>query len=175
MMPDSAEARHYRGTELQRQRKIAEAIPSYEEAVQLAPENPLYRIDLAFALDEKGDTFAASGQFRESLNLAPSWPAENNRIAWILATHPDPRRRDGAEAIRRAKEACIVTQFKYPPFLETLAAAYAEAGSFKPAIDTADRAHALALEAGDTKLAERLTKALHRYKKGQPIRDGERK
>jgi hypothetical protein len=100
---------------------------------------------------------------------------ENNRLAWILATHPDPRRRDGAEAVRRAQEACAVTNHTYPPFLETLAAAHAEAGSFERAIETADRARGLALEAGNKKLAARLVTALHGYKNGQPFRVGTQK
>ncbi len=65
-----------------------------------------------------------------------------------------------------------MTEYKYPLYLETLAAAYAESGRFKEAIQAADSAKELAAEKGDRDLAERLDRALHDYKKGRPSREG---
>jgi protein O-mannosyl-transferase len=171
--PDSKEALHYRGTVLQRQGKLVEAIRCFQQAVRLAPGSPLYRVDLASALADQGtSTFAAASEYAQALQTSSSWPAEIDRLARILASDPDPRRRDGVEAVRRARQVCFVSQYKHGPYLETLAAAYAEAGRFKEAIETAERALELARAARDNELVERLEVQQHRYKKGQPFRMG---
>jgi HEAT repeat protein/Tfp pilus assembly protein PilF len=55
-----------------------------------------------------------------------------NNIAWILATCPRQEIRDGREAIKYATEACKLR--RSPNFVETLAAAQAEAGNFEEAV-----------------------------------------
>jgi Flp pilus assembly protein TadD len=169
--PDSAEGLHYRGTVLQRKGKLDDAVRALEGAVRLVPQSPLYRCDLAFALEEQGDHVAAGDHYKQALRDVPQWPAENDRLARILASHPDARRRDGAEAVRRARQACYVSGYRFPPFLETLAAAYAEAGQFEQAITTAEGARRQALEAQDTRLAGRLEGEVSLYRKKQPFRD----
>jgi tetratricopeptide (TPR) repeat protein len=172
LKPDCADAQHYLGTVLQQQGKLYEAIRCFREAVRLAPGSPLYHCDLAYALEESGNSFAARGQYQEALNIYPNWPADNDRLARVQATHRDAQRRDGKEAVRRAREACFVSRYQHPPFLDTLAAAYAEAGRFKDAIETARSAKKLAEEKGDNDLAEQLTAALHDYERGKPLREG---
>ncbi len=53
--------------------------------------------------------------------------------AWILATAPDAQLRDGTEAIRLARQA--VANSTDTKSLDTLAAAYAEAGQFDKAVE----------------------------------------
>ncbi|HET6888091.1 MAG TPA: glycosyltransferase family 39 protein, partial [Candidatus Udaeobacter sp.] len=61
---------------------------------------------------------------------APDSPRMLDEVAWLLATYPDSKSRDGSEAVRLAEHACDLTQHKIPALLDTLAAAYAEAGDF---------------------------------------------
>jgi protein O-mannosyl-transferase len=166
--PDSAEAQHYRGTMLQRQRRLADAVRCFQEAVRLVPGSPLYYCDLAFAVEEQGNSFGASLYYRRASQLYPEWPAEHDRLARILAGDPDPLRRDGAEAVRRARQSCFATNHRYPPYLETLATAYAQAGRFKEAADTAQRAIDLLAQEADSELARRLKLSLVRYKNALP-------
>jgi tetratricopeptide (TPR) repeat protein len=174
LQPHSAEGQNYRGIMLQRQGKIEEAIHCFEEAVRLAPRGVLHHVDLALALEDKGETAAAISVYRDALDIDPRWPDYCDRLARILATDPDASRRDGKEAIRRARAACsgywCVRGREYPPFLTTLASAYAEASQFDQAVKTAEHARELAMKAGDRGLADRLTAALQRYNNGQPCR-----
>lgn len=60
--------------------------------------------------------------------------AAYNTLAWELATNPDDRLRDGAQALLYARKALLEDDSSAT--LDTLAAAYAEAGQFAAAIET---------------------------------------
>jgi TPR repeat protein len=64
-------------------------------------------------------------------------------LAWILATSNDSAIRDGSNAMVFAEKAVAVTNRKTPAELDTLAAAYAEAGQFEKAVSTEHEAIAL--------------------------------
>jgi tetratricopeptide (TPR) repeat protein len=98
-----------------------------------------------------------------------------NNLAWVLATCPDSTVRDGAQAVRCAEQACRLTSFKQSGMVNTLAAAYAEAGRFPDAIDTAEIAIKLATAAGDTRSAETTRRLLTGYREGKPWRDSKSK
>ena len=53
-----------------------------------------------------------------------------DKLAWLLATYPDAKSRDGAEAVQLAERGCALTDRRIPALLDTLAVAYAEAGDF---------------------------------------------
>lgn len=87
-----------------------------------------------------------------------------NNLAWVLATCPDKSCRDGITAIRYAQEACRLTGFKQAGMVNTLAAAYAQAGRFTDAITTAGMAISLATRAGDTNGAAAMRQLLAGYR-----------
>ena len=53
--------------------------------------------------------------------------------AWFQATCPDPAFRNGKQAVKDAKAACSIMQWKDEDMIDTLAAAYAETGDFASA------------------------------------------
>jgi len=71
-----------------------------------------------------------------------------NDLALILATASKPELRNGEEAARLATKAVKLTDSRLPNFIETLAAAYAEAGQSSKATEAANAAHVLALLTG---------------------------
>jgi hypothetical protein len=94
-----------------------------------------------------------------------------NNLAWLLATHPQAELRSGPEAVELAERACTATHHKQPVFLGTLAAAYAEAGQFGKAVETARQARALAEAQGQKEIAARNQQLLELYQRGQAFRE----
>jgi hypothetical protein len=93
-----------------------------------------------------------------------------NKTAWILATAVDPAARDGHEGIVLAEHAVKLTDRKDASSLDTLAAAYAEAGRFDDAIAVGSEALAMAKARGDQAFPAELMQRLEFYKAHKPIR-----
>jgi tetratricopeptide (TPR) repeat protein len=166
--PGNAEALFNLADALRGRRQVAEAIERYEQGLRIDPDNAQVRYSLAATCYEAGDSARAVDQYTEALRLAPDMLPSLNNLAFLRATSPDPSLRNGAEAIRLASRACQITERKRPRPLSTLAAAYAEAGQFPLAVQTAEEALSLAL--ADKPMAEDIRQKLALYKVGQPCR-----
>ena len=125
------------------------------------------RLELAQMSYQMGNYSEAVKQFRKFADLQPDSAQALNNLAWALATCPEDRLRNGAEAVRRAERACQLTEFKQSPYLSTLAAAYAEAGHFAEAIDSAEKALNLQMAAGENGLSEMNRQLLTYYRAGK--------
>lgn len=68
------------------------------------------------------------------IRVAPDHYAAYARKAWLLATCPDAKLRNGQLAVELATRACQLQKWKRPA-RQALAAAYAEAGEFDKAIE----------------------------------------
>ena len=88
-------------------------------------------------------------------------------LAWVYATNENTNLRNGPVAVQLAQRACGLTGYKNPDMLDTLAAAYAEAGSFRRAVITAEKALDLAVLSGQKELAEKIQRHLGLYKAGK--------
>ena len=75
------------------------------------------------------------------------------------------------EAVRFAEKACQLTDYRVITMVGTLAAAYAEAGRFEEAVSTGEQARALALEVGQTDLAERNAQLMELYRAHRPYHE----
>jgi tetratricopeptide (TPR) repeat protein len=119
------------------------------------------------AFSELGEYERALLDLEDALRAAPKDAEAHNSLAWTLATAGVPGFRDGKRAIALARKACELTQWRDPGLLDTLAAAYAEAGDFAEAVRWQEKALAMGEFAKDHPDAlERL--AL--YKKKRPWR-----
>ena len=91
-----------------------------------------------------------------------------NNLAWFLATCPESKFRDGTNAVVYGEKAVAATNRKNGSYLDTLAAAYAEAGQFAKATSIAKEALALPhIGEGDPGLISRLKL----YETNSPYRD----
>jgi Flp pilus assembly protein TadD len=148
------------------QRQCRRARYHLQMAMRMKPSAET-KSQLAQLCYETGQPGEAAAAFRESLRMKPDSTEALNNLAWLLATCSDERVRDGAEAVRCAKEACKLTDFKEPVFMSTLAAAYAETGRFPQAISMAEKALRLQMTAGQTELAELNRQLLAQYRSGK--------
>jgi len=76
----------------------------------------------------KGELDNAIADFNRAIELDPNYAVTRNYLAWIYATNPKANYRNGQKAIENATRACELTLWKNAYYLDTLAAAFAEAG-----------------------------------------------
>jgi tetratricopeptide (TPR) repeat protein len=164
---DTAESRTNLGTTLFAMRRSVEALGHLQRAVELDPGFAPAQTNLGALLEARGEYVRAVEHYRRAVEINPAGVEPVNNLAWILATASDPAVRDGAEAVRRAEEAARLTEHRNPQVLDTLAAAYAEAGRFDEAVRTARQAVELLPGSPDAApIAERLAG----YAAGRPFR-----
>jgi tetratricopeptide (TPR) repeat protein len=89
--------------------------------------------DLSFYSARREYARALAG-YDELIRHYPDLPLANERRAWILATCPDSRIRNGRLAVAAGTRAAELTNWKDWNVLATLAAAYAEAGDWPNAV-----------------------------------------
>jgi tetratricopeptide (TPR) repeat protein len=93
-----------------------------------------------------------------------------NDLAWFLAACPDPKFRNGTNAVVYAEKAVAATNRKNFSCLDTLAAAYAETGQFAKAIRIAKEALALPHHDADESA---VTSRLKLYESNSPYREAD--
>jgi superkiller protein 3 len=172
VQPDFAAAYDQLGNALLGKGRVDEAIVQYQKALALQPDFAEAHINLAGALFQKGQVREVLVHSRAALKLQPDNPGLLSSLAWLLATWPEASVRDGAEAIRLARQANQLTGNNDPLALRALAAAYAETAQFPEAVATARRALQLAEGQSDAGLANILRAQLKLYQAGSPCRDG---
>jgi protein O-mannosyl-transferase len=169
--PDSVEAYGNLGNAMLQEDKVDEAIAQYQKALQLSPHNANLYNNLGNALSRQGHFEQAMAQYQAAIKLEPNNPSFLNNLAWLLATCPEARVRNGRQAVQLAERVCQLTDYEQPQLICTLAAAYAEAGRFEDAVATSERAHELAVAVGQQALALQSQKLLQLFKAHQPYRE----
>ncbi len=169
--PELADAHTNLGNVLTQMGQSGEAIRCYEQALAIQPDSAGAHYNLAFLLERIGRASEAVPHYREAIHLDPDNAAPYAHLAWILATHHESNLRNGEEAVRIADVACQLTDWKHHIPLSSLAAAYAEAGQFTKAVDTAQRALDRATTAGNTTAADTIRNQLATYRQHLPYRE----
>jgi len=143
------------------------AIDTFTALLEMQPDN-------AAALRGRGDLYLGIGKhaeaiadFNRALKFQPKEPGLLNNLAWVLATSPVDKLRNGKRAVELATQACEETEYKKAYILSTLAAAYAESGDMKKAIEWSEKSVAL----GSAEQKDALKKELASYRAGKPLRE----
>ena len=165
--PDYAEAYNGRGVAWHERRDYVRAIADYSEAINLKPDYAAAYHNRGGAWTAKGEYVTAMADFNQALRLKPNDDYAYNSLAWIQATCPEERYRDGKQAVVNAKRACELANERNWDYIETLAAAYAESSDFEKAIEWQTKAIELEPEKED----ERLRSRLELYKQGKPYHE----
>ncbi len=169
--PHYAEAYNNLGTCLGLQGKMDQAISQFKEALRFQPNFALAHFNLGVAFYSQGDLDGAIAQYQAAIALDSDYPNSFNNLAYILATAANPKFRNGPKAVQLAEKANQLGG-RDPSLMDTLAAAYAEAGRFPEAIETAQKARNLAISLGKADLAEKIERKLHLYRNGWPYHEG---
>ncbi len=159
------------GDALAAQNDSNRAIECWQKTLRLkpGPDNAAHaHNNLGVILQEQGKLTEAFAHFTKAIQLRPDSPIPMNALAWFIATCPELKNADVNEAIRLASRACAITNYKNPSYLDTLAAAYASAGRFTEAVDTAQKAIILAETANQPQLKSLIQHRLSFYTQGQP-------
>jgi tetratricopeptide (TPR) repeat protein len=144
------------------------AIADYSDVIRLDPRNAPAYYNRSLAYLATGDYGKAIADLTDVVRLNPREVAAYNNLAWLRATCPDPRYRDGKQAVENGNKACGLTNWKAAGCLDTLAAAYAQAGDFERARRWQTEAIDLvAVEKDKTELRARL----ELYERNEPYRE----
>jgi tetratricopeptide (TPR) repeat protein len=168
--PGCVDAHNNLGIVLAQRGNASEALGHFQEAVRLKPSFAKAHQNLGLVLEGQGRAGDAANEYREALRWSGDAPDVERRLAWILATDPDPGIRNGAEAVRLAQAASAATGDKTPQSLDVLAAAYAEAGRFDDAVRTAERVLALANDSAPAEARQAAEARLALYRSRQALR-----
>lgn len=150
-------------------RRPSKALDIFTKILAEDEDNFLARQARADTLLSTGKHAEAIADFEILLKQKPEDDGVLNNFAWVLATSPEDKLRDGQRAIKLATKACEVTEYKKPHILSTLAAAYAETGDFETAKKWSGKAVELGVK--DKEVDEQLKKELESYQQKKPWRE----
>jgi tetratricopeptide (TPR) repeat protein len=169
--PKNADAYHQRGLAYDQQKEYDKAISDFTEALRLEHEDAEKgtHLDARAAVHEHQKHYdKAIDDYQQALKLDANDDGALNGLAWILATCPKDDVRDGKRAVELATKACKLRGWHDADALDTLAAAYAEAGEFTEAVKWQKKA--LEFEFAEEKDKTGAEARLKLYQAGKPYR-----
>jgi twitching motility protein PilT len=123
------------------------------------------------APDRTAEFAAIIKQCQDTLKGDPNNLHAMLALAWVMATSPADKIRNGKEAVRYAEKANSIAKGAEPEVLQALAAAYAENGAYRKALETARKALDIASVQKNNTLIASLNMQLKLYEQDQPFRD----
>ena len=129
-----------RGDAQRESEEYDEAIADYAEALRLDPKCARAQNHCGIAWSMKNEYEEAIEHYNRAIEIDSERADYFNSLARLLATCPDKRFRNGESAVEHATRACELSKWEDPCFLDTLAAAHAEMGQFKKAVEIQMRA-----------------------------------
>jgi tetratricopeptide (TPR) repeat protein len=138
------------------------------KALALSPDSASLINTRGLVLQKKGLYGQALHDHVKAMELSPQmWRAKAD-LAWLLATCPDERYRDGKQAVAFAEASANIKPDHFT--LDVLAAAYAEAGRFDEAVKIMQIAIDTLEKQGRSRLSADLRPHLEAYQKHTPWR-----
>jgi len=167
--PGYADAHSNLGVALLQQGRTEEAIAEYREALRINPAYADAQCNLGLALCKDGQAGEGIARLDKAIQLQPANPVFQFKMAWLLATAPQPSLRNGARAVQLATQANLASGGADAGILHCLAAAYAQAGRFPDAVKAAQKALQLAGTGSNAALAGILPREIKLYEEGKPF------
>jgi tetratricopeptide (TPR) repeat protein len=146
------------------------ALRDFDDCVQQDGENAIAYADRADLYAYLGRWEQAARDYRMAIQLDKSLGRAYQSAAWLMATCPEDRFRDAKLALRAAQRAIDLDGTADYRYLDTLAAAQANAQRFSEAIKSLNDALEVAPHDVTSELRDRLTL----YQAQRPYRDAAR-
>jgi tetratricopeptide (TPR) repeat protein len=170
LKPEYAPAYLIRAADYYRLGQVDKALEDWNRATGLNSNQVEAYVGRTMAYLRRKDYVRAAQEMETATRLESKQPAETlNSLAWLQATSPDKRARNGAAAIEVATKACQLTQWNDWRYVDTLAAAYAESGNFTEAANY--QKLALRTADGPPAVIENAKKRLNLYEQHKPYRE----
>ena len=169
--PQHQEVRLLLAQQLTRHGRLAEALTHWQALVPLAPDDYRILFNAGMVNYQLGRFEQARHYWNRLLELNPDYLQALERLAWLLATNENAEIRAPARAVDLAQRACRLSDFQQADILDTLAAAYAAAGRFDQAVETARDALNLVVPAQQQILATQIQHRLELYQQGKAYVD----
>lgn len=106
----------------------------FQKQLELFPRDIRIAYGLGWCFEQNKKWPEAVDAYTKALEIDGTHRESKNNLAWILATSPVEEIRDGERAVVLARQALGNEQPQNSKYMDTLAAAYAEAGSFENAV-----------------------------------------
>lgn len=171
LQPDNPQAHLNLANLMARHGQLNEAILHYSAVLKQQPDLAQAHINLAYILNQQGKVDKAIDHYRAALRSDPHAAVALENLAWILATQPDPKLRDGAEALRLSTLAAQSAAPTDATAWDIQAAACAEAGKFAEAVSAAKKAIDLANASQNKGLVAQIQSRLKHYEAGQAFHE----
>jgi arylsulfatase A-like enzyme/Flp pilus assembly protein TadD len=171
LAPDTAPAYSDLAHIVYRRGDPAEAERLFAASLSIDPCTATPRATLAYLAAKRNDHGRHLRVLKEGIDQCPPEDGILNNYAYALATNTDEKYRDGAEALRIAKQITQGESGRRHDFLDTLACAYAEVGDYASAIRVGEQALALLTASGDPQLIEESKAHLGQFRAGRPVRE----
>ena len=158
-----------RGNAYKSQKQLDKAVADYSEVVRLDPSFSAAFFNRANVHQARKEYAQAAADFAEVIRLDPQDADARSNLAWLLATCPDDKVRDGKKALELATKSCEMTKWQSAYFLSVLAAAQAETGNFDQA--TLWQKRALESARYEKLEGEKARQRLKQFAEHKPYRD----
>ncbi len=118
----------------------AKAVEDFTGVIKLNPKSALAYNNRGYNRQMIGQFAEAVADFDKAAELEPKYALAYQNKAWLLATCPDDKIRDGKTAVAAATKAGELREWKAITDIKSLAAAYAEVGDFDKAVQWQQKA-----------------------------------
>lgn len=138
-------------------------------ALEIQPRDPTLLTMRGYSYRMRGAPDKALQDYLKAIELDSAHVEALNELAWLRASSVTASLRDGGEAISAATKACELSHWNAWQYVDSLAAAYAEAGDFTRAIEHQRRA--LTMQGASQKEQEEMQRRMSLYERGQAYRE----
>jgi tetratricopeptide (TPR) repeat protein len=167
--PDRATVYYSRGDAWVYRGDCDKALADFSDVIRLDPKHVGAFIKRGSVWYAKKEDAKALADYGEAARLDPNNATALACLAWVRATCPHEKYRDGKAAVEFARRACELNGWKDPTSLDTLAAACAEIGDYKGAVQY--QRQALDSSNYPNAIRDKGRLRLKLYEAGKPYRD----